>query len=180
MARTASARRYADAAFEIALRDGALEAWRDSLAAAAAAIQVPEVGRIVQNPALPIDARREVVERAAGRELAGPVRNLVVLLLQRRRLDLIPRIAEEYQRHLDRRAGITRATITSAAPLAAEAIASVKDRLAELTGGPVEATVQVDPALLGGLVVRFGDRLIDGSVRGRLERLRAQLVSGAF
>jgi F-type H+-transporting ATPase subunit delta len=180
MARTTSARRYADAAFEIALRDGSIDAWRDGLAAVAAAVVVPEVERLAQNPSIPIEARRAVIEQAAGLELAGPVRNLVTLLLQRRRADLAPRVAEEFQRHLDRRAGLTRATVTSAAPLAPEAVPALRDRIAEITGGPVEITVRVDGALLGGLVVRFGDRLIDGSVRGRLERLRAQLVSGAL
>jgi F-type H+-transporting ATPase subunit delta len=180
MARTTSARRYADAAFEIALRDGSIDAWRDGLAAVAAAVVIPEVEHFAQNPSIPIEARRAVIERAAGGELAGPVRNLVTLLLQRRRADLAPRVADEFQRHLDRRAGLTRASVTSAAALAPDAVSALRDRLVGITGGPVEITVRVDAALLGGLVVRFGDRLIDGSVRGRLERLRTQLVSGAL
>jgi F-type H+-transporting ATPase subunit delta len=180
MTRSTTARRYADAAFEIALRDDALDEWRVGLEAVAAAVTVPEVGRMVQNPSLPVDARRDVVERAAGSALPRPVRNLVTLLLQRRRLDIVPAISVEYQRHLDRRAGITRAAVTTASPLTEDEIVALRARLSDLTGGRVELTVREDPAILGGLIVRFGDRLIDGSVRGRLERLRTQLVSGAF
>ncbi len=69
---------------------------------------------------------------------------------------------------------------TSAAPLEPSEVSALTARLEQMTGGRVELDVTVDPSLLGGLVVRVGDRLIDGSVRGRLERLRNQLVSGAL
>ena len=75
---------------------------------------------------------------------------------------------------------ITVATAISAAPLAEDEIRALTERLEGLTGGKVELEVQVDPSLLGGLVVRVGDRLIDGSVRGRLERLRNRLVAGTL
>jgi F-type H+-transporting ATPase subunit delta len=68
----------------------------------------------------------------------------------------------------------------SAAELTKDEVRGLTARLEQGTGGRVVLDVQVDPSLLGGLVVRIGDRLIDGSVRGRLERLRAQLISGAL
>jgi F-type H+-transporting ATPase subunit delta len=72
------------------------------------------------------------------------------------------------------------ATATSASALTADEVRALTQRLEQETGGRVELDVEVDPTLLGGLVVRIGDRLIDGSVRSRLERLRNQLVSGAL
>nr|MBA2373173.1 ATP synthase F1 subunit delta [Chloroflexota bacterium] len=69
---------------------------------------------------------------------------------------------------------------TSASPLSPDEVRALQGRLETMTGGRVELDTQVDPSLLGGLVVRVGDRMIDGSVRGRLERLRNRLVSGAL
>ena len=72
------------------------------------------------------------------------------------------------------------AVVTSAAPLSEADSRAISERLAAMTGGRVEVELAVDPALLGGVVVRMGDRLLDGSVRGRLERLRARLTFGAL
>jgi F-type H+-transporting ATPase subunit delta len=68
--------------------------------------------------------------------------------------------------------------VTSAAPLSDAERDAVRERLAAMTGDTVEIETRVDPSLLGGILVRMGDRLIDGSVRGRLERLRTRLTSG--
>jgi F-type H+-transporting ATPase subunit delta len=106
--------------------------------------------------------------------------NLVRLLLRRGRIEDLPRVAAEYRRLDDRRQGITHATATSASELTQDEIRELTARLEQSTGGRIALDVEVDPSLLGGLVVRVGDRLIDGSVRGRLERLRNQLISGAL
>ena len=106
--------------------------------------------------------------------------NLILLMLQRRRIDQLPRVAAEFRRLDNQRKGITQASATSAAELTPAEVEALTSKLEQFTGGRVELDVAVDPSLLGGLVVRVGDRLIDGSVRGRLERLRNQLASGAL
>jgi F-type H+-transporting ATPase subunit delta len=180
MARRDSApRRYADAAFEIALRDKAVETWRRDLDAAAEISTNDELEKALANPAFPLDQRIAVAERVFA-SLSAPVRNLVLLLVRRNRIEQLPRVAAEFRRLDDRRNGLTHAIATSAAPLEAAEVKAITARLEELTGGRVELETAVDPSLLGGLVVRLGDRLIDGSVRGRLERLRNQLASGAL
>jgi F-type H+-transporting ATPase subunit delta len=180
MARRDSApRRYADAAFEIALRDGTVETWRKELESAAATSTGSELERVLANPSVPLDQRVAVAEQVFA-SLSGPVRNLVLLLVRRNRIEQLPRVAAEFRRLDDRRNGLTHATATSAAPLGADEIKAVTARLEELTGGRIDLETAVDASLLGGIVVRVGDRLIDGSVRGRLERLRNQLASGAL
>jgi F-type H+-transporting ATPase subunit delta len=172
-------RRYADAAFEVGVRDGTVETWRRELEQAAATFESGQLGSVLANPATPLDQRMAAAEQIfAG--LSRPVRNLVLLLLRRGRIEQLPRVATEFARLDDRRNGLTHATATSAAPLGAEEIRAITARLEQLTGGKVALETAVDPSLLGGLVVRVGDRLIDGSVRGRLERLRNQLASGAL
>jgi len=180
MARSSgSARRYADAAFAIALRDGTVEPWRRESAATAETLGEERLARVLANPAVPLASRAELVEVAVGGFVSRPVLNLVLLLLRRGRIDLLPRVAQELARLDDLRNGVVKATATSAAPLEPDEVRALTARLQRLTGGRVELTTDVDPSLLGGVIVRLGDRLIDGSVRGRLERLRSRLASGA-
>jgi len=179
MARRDSApRRYAEAAFEIALRDDAVEQWRADLDGAAAALDTGDLREVLANPALPLQQRVDVADRVF-KGIGDKPRNLIQLLLRRGRIEQLPRVAAEFRRLDDRRNQIVHATATSAAPLADTEIRAVTARLEQMTGGQVELETAVDPDLLGGIVVRIGDRLIDGSVRGRLERLRQQLASGA-
>jgi F-type H+-transporting ATPase subunit delta len=178
--RDTAARRYAEAAFEVGTRDGTLAAWRSELDAAAAIISDPRAIGALANPAVPIDQRSVAVAALLRGVASDPVQNLVQLLLRRGRIEELPRVAAEFRRLDDRRQGITHATATSAAPLTPDEVAALTERLARSTGGRIALDVQVDPSILGGLVVRIGDRLIDGSVRGRLERLRNQLISGAL
>ncbi len=174
-----AARRYAEAAFEIARRDGTLDRWLADLRLAAEVAAVPDVARAVDNPAVPFATRREILAALLGRRLAPPAFNLVLLLAQRGRLGAAPAVAAEYKRLVDRERGIVVATVTSAAPLEPAEIEAIADRLRASTGARPELEIGVDPGLIGGLTVRIGDRLIDASVRGRLERLRDRIVAGA-
>lgn len=177
--RDTAPRRFAEAAFQIGLRDDTLETWRNELDLAAATLQTGGLEPVLANPATPVEQRVD----AAGQifaALSEPVRNLIALLLRRGRIEQLPRVAQEFGRLDDDRQGLTHATATSAAPLDAKEIKAIAARLEAMVGGRVELQTNVDPAILGGLVVRIGDRLIDGSVLGRLERLRNQLASGAL
>ena len=177
--RDTAPRRYADAAFEIALRDGTVEVWRRELDAAAEVAADPTVLSALASPAVPVEQRLEATERGFAK-FSQPVRNLILLLVRRGRVEQLPRVAAEFARRDDERNGLIHATATSAAPLGDEEQRAIVARLEQLTGARVALETNVDPAILGGIVVRIGDRLIDGSVRGRLERLRNQLASGAL
>ncbi len=178
--RETAARRYAEAAFELAQRDDTVEAWRAELDAAAAIAADERIVHMLANPAVAFETRLDIAGSTFGRVVGQPVLNLIGLLIRRGRIDQLPRVAAEFNRLDNARQGITPATATSAAPLTPDEVRAVTARMEQFTGGRVELDLQVDPSLLGGLVVRVGDRLIDGSVRGRLERLRNQLVSGAL
>ena len=135
---------------------------------------------VLANPAIPVERRAEVLTELVGGRISAPAQNLVQLLLRRGRMEELPRVAAEFRRLDDRRQGITNAIATSATPLTPDEVRALTQRLEQTTGGRIALEERVDPSLLGGLIVRVGDRLIDGSVRGRLERLRNQLVSGAL
>lgn len=173
-----SARRYAEALFQLAERDDAVESWLRQLQDAARALGGDEILRVLVNPAVPLSDRETIVTRSLA-STSPQVRNLVLLLLRRGRIELAQRVADEYRRLSNRRAGVTEALVASHAPLELDERRALEGRLQDMTGGTVEVTYGVDEALLGGLLVRLGDRMIDGSVRGRLERLRTRLAASA-
>ena len=175
---TTAARRYAEAAFELAMRDETVDAWADDLQIAAALLGDERVLRVIENPSRPFAQRQKVIAELLGKRIRTPAQNLVRLLSERRRLDLVPAIAAEYRRLVNRHNGIVTAIVTSAAPLKRDETAALAERLREMTGATVELDVRIDAGLIGGLTVRVGDRLLDASVRGRLERLREQLIAG--
>jgi F-type H+-transporting ATPase subunit delta len=178
--RESAARRYAEAAYEIAVRDDTVETWRSELDTVGAVVEDENVARVLGNPGTPMQDREALVASVIGPIVSDPVRNLVMLMLRRGRIEQLPRVAEEFRRLDNARQGIVPATAISAAPLTKDEVRALVARLEQMTGAQIELDLQVDPSLLGGLTVRVGDRMIDGSVRGRLERLRNQLVSGAF
>jgi F-type H+-transporting ATPase subunit delta len=178
--RDTAARRYAEAAFEVATRDGTFERWRADLDLAATLAGDQRSLHVLANPAIPTERRAAALDALLGDRVSAQAANLVRLLLRRGRIEDLPRVAAEYRRLDDERQGITHATATSALELTQDEIRELTARLEQSTGGRIALDIEIDPSLLGGLVVRVGDRLIDGSVRGRLERLRNQLISGAL
>lgn len=183
MARTSrtTARRYAEAAFEIAQRDDNVDVWLRQLERIASALDDDSVVRRLEDPHLALADRHEAFRSLfRDEEMLPQVWNLLGLVLRRRRLDSVSGIAREFRRLYNRQMGISEAVATSAIELDEREVAALRQRLEQMTGGRVELTLRVDPALLGGLQVRLGDLLMDGSVRGRLERLRSRLESGSL
>ena len=174
-----AARRYAEAAFQIATGDGTVAQWQGRLDRLAALLEDERVARIVANPALPQEARDQILREALDWPAGDPAFNLVRLLVRRRRTRLAPRIAQEFRRLVQRANGIVAATVVSATELTPAEEAAIRERLQRMTGQRVELAVERDPSLIGGVAVRIGDRMIDASVRGRLERLRERLLAGA-
>ncbi|HTC86572.1 MAG TPA: F0F1 ATP synthase subunit delta [Candidatus Acidoferrum sp.] len=176
---TSAARRYAEAAFQLAGRDDTFDAWAADLSLAADLIGDERVAHVVNNPSVALSERQAALGRLLGKRVTPLTLNLVRLLDQRGRLRLLPAIAADYTALLDAKRGIVAATVTSATPLGTDETDAVRARVEAITGSTVKLQTAVDPALIGGLTVQIGDRMIDASVRGRLERLRDQLVAGS-
>ena len=174
----AAARRYAEAAFEVALAGDRLDAWRDDLAYAASVLGMAQVERIVDSPAVPLADRSALVARLLEQRVQPGTLRLVDLLVSRGRASALPRVSEEFHRLLNDHRGIVMATVTSAVPLNDDESAAVRARVEEMAGAKVELETRVDPALIGGVTVQIRDQLLDASIRGRLERLRDQLHAG--
>ena len=174
-----AARRYAEAAFQLATRDKAIDAFAEGLELAAGVLSDATVLSVLRNPARPLRQRLEVVDALLSKRVPGPILKLVGLLVERGKIDRIGAVAAEYRRLLNRERGIVEAVATSAAPLTKDETEALRQKVAGMTGRTVDLRVEVDESLIGGLTVRVGDTLYDASVRGRLERLRERLVAGA-
>jgi F-type H+-transporting ATPase subunit delta len=172
-------RRYAEAAFQLAARDDALDAYGDGLDRAAALLGDERVLAMLRNPARPLRERTDLVHKLLAERVPDPVLRLVGLLVERGRIDRLGSVAGEYQRLLHQERGVVEAVATAAAPLSGDETEALQRKIAQMTGRTVDLRVEVDEALIGGLTVRVGDTLYDASVRGRLERLRSRLAAGA-
>lgn len=175
MIREVAAKRYAEAAYLIARQDGTEEAWTTGLQALAALFGDEQAQPFFENTRVPAGDKLQLVEK--GLEGVDPlVVNLARLLLRRGRTALGPQIAEAFQELIDEAKGVSHATVTSAVAMTEDDVRSVEQRLKEITGGDVVVETAVDDSILGGLIVRIGDRLIDGSTKSKLQALKRELA----
>jgi len=172
----AAAKRYARAIFELASEEGLVDRWAERLGAVRDILGRPEVASVLANPTIDVRRREEaaaaLLEGHAGRE----VRNLARLLVGANRVGELDGIIEQYQLLADESAGRVRATATTAVPLTRPDADKLEATLAKRLGRQVRLDNQVDGAIIGGLVLRMGDRVIDASVATRLQQLRRQLA----
>ncbi len=173
---TTVARRYAQAVFEIARDSGDFEAWERDLGILNAVMTDPVTRSYLESPKTAFATKRALLDQA----LAGAspeVMRLTGMLLERRRLSSVPEIFQQYQALLLKEKGIVIADVTTAVPLDAAAETMIQKQLSALLGKNVEIHAQVDPAIIGGMVARIGDNLIDGSVSNQLRRLHERLTT---
>jgi F-type H+-transporting ATPase subunit delta len=175
MASDVLARRYAEAYFQLAREAGTVERWGDDLARAVEMLEHPAVAEAMRNPRVsPADRVRLVMDLLDG--LDQPVRNLVRLLIERGRSGILGAVLDHYRTLADAESGITRVQVTAAVPVDQTLEQHITDTLGQRLGGRIQTTVRQDPSILGGLIIRIGDRVIDGSLRTRLQQLRAALA----
>jgi len=169
------ARPYAEAVFKLAEGQGALAKWLDMLAALAAVASDARVRTAITDPNLS-DAKVAglFISILAGK-LSGDAENLVRVLAEYGRLELLPDIRAQYEVLKNDREGVVEAEIYSAFELSQPQLADLVQRLEKKTGRKVKARVSVDKALIGGVKVLLGDKVIDGSARAQLGALENQL-----
>ena len=169
------ARPYARAAFSLARDAGALAGWSDALGFAARVAADPQVAAVLGHPALTTnDAVTLLAPPTASIDTEAFAR-FIGLLSENRRLPLLPEIAGLFDELRFEAERVVKARITSAAPLPAGELDTLKAALRKRFGRDVEVETAVDETLIGGAVIDAGDVVIDGSLRGKLGRLQAAL-----
>lgn len=178
---SAVASRYARAFVDVVMAPGS------SLQPADAAAQLRAIESLLQesgdlrhalgSPAVRAAQKRAVVDRFSKELALSPLtRNFLFVLIDHRRIGILPEVREAVETEIDQRLGFVRAEILSAQPLERQQASALETSLAQLTGKQIHAHFQVDPSLLGGVVARIGSTVYDGSLRGQLERMRRQIA----
>ena len=144
----------------------------------AAFTESKELREVFSNPSIALSSKLKVLDAIAPRVgMVKQVRNFLALLLQNYRIPAFPFILTEYRNEIDARLHISQAEITSVRELDVEERGRIEAKAAALAGLKIRANYKQDPSLLGGVVLRIGDTIYDGSVRGRLEELREKLIA---
>ncbi|MDQ4044537.1 MAG: ATP synthase F1 subunit delta [Chloroflexota bacterium] len=169
-----AAKRYVQAIIEIARENKSFDAWQRDLENLEAFAQDEAVLAFLQNPSVQ-DAKKKQAVDVVLKDAQPEARNLAHLLIERHRIDIIPELVEGFNEAVLAEQGIVRADVTTAEPLDPSMQDAVRQRIGELVGKQIQLRMHTDPAIIGGLIVRIGDEVIDGSVQTRLRRLRTRL-----
>ena len=168
---------YANALFEAARDQNKLEPVGGQLAQLVEAeSNVPELRELLRNPQLDPRARRAALDDV----LAGSddlLRNFLLVLADKGRAGQLEEIAKEFERLVAEHEGVVHAELTTAVELSDDEAGKLLQQIEQASGRKVEASRSVDPDLIGGIVLQVGSHRLDASVRGRLERLRHELVT---
>ena len=169
--------RYAQAIFKMALEEKELNRWQADLRKVASLIKDEALFALLENPEVTFDNKAKVLSERLGNVNPQSLK-LVSMLVSKGRLSMIGDIADEYQRLVDNYHGVEGAEIaevTTAIPLDDEEKLRLGQRLTALTGKPVVIKAKLDPNLIGGVIIRVGDKLIDCSIRSKLQTLKRKL-----
>jgi F-type H+-transporting ATPase subunit delta len=174
-ARQASAKRYAEAVFDLAVEDNTLEQWSSDLRAVADFAGEADVARLLASARMPRAEKMRLLEAGLQGQVSPLAVNLARLLQQREKTGIARGIQAAFQEMVDERRGVAHATVTTAVALSDDERRAIAARLSSLTGKQVDVTPVVDESIIGGVVARIGDQLIDGSTRSRLVALKRRL-----
>ncbi len=169
--------RYAEALYELAAEKQALDGVEKELGIVEETLAAhEELATLIYHPQMPLTAKKETIERVFGPQVSDYVRNFLLLLVDKRRETALPAIIKEYKVLANKARNIAEAEVTTARPLAEGDKQALAAKLSTVTGKKVVLSTRVDDRIVGGVVVKIGDKLIDGSVVRQLEALRAALL----
>jgi len=176
----AVARRYAKALLLIGKEDGQAEMYREELEGVAGLLErESELEQAICNPLYNADGRKKVLEAVVDKlALSTVMKSFLLLLFDKGRIGFLSNISEFYQKFADELKGVARASLVSASELSSETIEKIRVALSKRTGKDVILEVEQDPSLIGGIVTRIGDLVLDGSIKTQLLSMRESLKRG--
>ncbi|TMC20582.1 MAG: ATP synthase F1 subunit delta [Chloroflexi bacterium] len=177
MLKGAIARRYADAIFELALKQNTLNRTLEDVKEIAKLFAMRKLAYLLREPKIPAKRKETALRQALEARVLPTSLNLALLLVQRELVDFMQNIASELERLVLSYRNEAIAEVTTAAPMDEAQDTLVKRALERQTGKTILMQTRVDPSILGGVVARVGDQVIDGSVRNRLNMLQQQLLT---
>ncbi len=171
------AKRYAGALFNTAVKVGSQDAVGTDLSQLALAwSSAPRLAETMESPLITSERKLDLIEKLFAGQISATTLSFLKLLVDKGRENILPTVNTEYSLMADAAHGLIRATATVATPMSDVQKNSLIDGLKKRTGKQIELDVEVNTSILGGVIVRLGDNVIDGSVRGSLERLRENML----
>ena len=170
------ARNYAAALFELGQRHDEAEAYADAFDALDEVLADDRVRRFLETPKIEVGDKQEALRAALGGRVPERFLHFLMVTLAKRREDVLPDVRVEYQEMLDAALGRVHANVTLAREADDEAERLITERLSELLGKDVVPHITVKPEIVGGLIVRYGDRAMDGSLRRQLLSLKREMM----
>jgi F-type H+-transporting ATPase subunit delta len=177
--RATLARPYAEAVFRLAHERQSLSAWSEMLQLAAAVAADPQMAALIDNPRLPRERFVAFFLDVCGKKLDQDAANFIRLLSENHRLVLLPEIAALYEMLRAQAEGRIEAEVVSASAVSVAQLKDIGAALKKRLGRDIDVSTRIDPALIGGMVIRAGDLVIDGSVQGKLRLLATHLNSNS-
>lgn len=175
------ARSYAETLFELGERHDAHDDFAQGLNTVTSLIESdPRISSFLETPKIDAAGKREALRSALAEHVSPMFMSFVLVLMRKRRQRLIRAIAAEYRELLDEKLGRLHVQVTLAHEPDEAAEQAIVAELTRITGRSVIPHITVDPALLGGIVVRYGDHVMDGSLRRRLLAMRQRLVNATL
>ena len=180
MKNLAIARRYAKALLLIGKEDGQIDTYREELGAFAKLIdQDRNLQQVLVNPLYDVDGRKKVLTRIMDSfKMSKTMTTFLLFLFDKGRIGFLSNINDFFQKFADELKGVARASLVSATELSSETIEKIQSALSKRTGKEIVLEVEQDPELIGGIVTRIGDLVLDGSVRTQLLNMRESLKRG--
>lgn len=174
---TTLARPYAKAAFEVAVYAGNLQTWSDMLGLLSSLVRDESVGRVLSSPSLTGEQQAQIVIDLCGDEINQEVRNFIHILAENKRLPLLPEIVSTFDRLKAEQEKTVNVEISTAFPLTGELENKLAKAIKSRLNRDVKIHSEINKSLIGGMVIRAGDLVIDDSVRGKLHRLAEAIGS---
>jgi len=178
MLKGAIARRYAGAMFDLALKQNTLDRTLDDVQGLGQLFSKHTLAYLLREPKVSLQRKETALRETLSTRVLPTSLNLALLVVQRGLVELMPNIATELQQMVFDHKNQAIAEVTTAAPMDEKQQALVKQALERQTGKIILLQTRVNPAILGGVVARVGDQVIDGSVQQRLQMLKRQLING--
>ena len=180
MKNLAIARRYANALLLIGKEDGQAEAYRQELVSLSELLEKEmELERVISNPLYDISSRRKVLEIVIGKlDLSRVTISFIMFLFDKGRIGFIRNISDYYEKLADELKGVARAELISATDLSTEAVDKIRRSISDMIGKEVILDAKQDPGIIGGVVTRIGDLVLDGSIKTQLLTMKESLKRG--
>ncbi len=178
MLKGAIARRYAEAIFNLAVKQNTLDRTLEDVKKIAQLFSQRKLAYLLSEPKIAAKRKETAIRQGLVSQVLPSSLNLALLMIQRELVPVMPRLAEELQQMIFDYKNQAIASITTAKPLDERQLSIVKQALERETGKQIIIQTRVDPSILGGVVARIGDQIIDGSVRYRLAALQQRLLQG--